>query len=323
MVEQTYLDLIEYGFDPSDVSKWSGKKPRQDTDIIVAFSDFTVRNKHDVKFFKSIKQLIVDECHILKKGNGINNVMNIINTDTRFGFTGTTPEKIWDEWNMLGQTGSIIYKKDSKALRDGGYIANLFINIIRVNYNDRDISRYRTLLANVEDKKLQYATEMDFLVDNQFRNGIIEKITTVMRSNTLILVDRIAHGDKLYKMLNGKLKNRKIYWIHGNTKDEVREEIRNLMEKFNNIVCIAMAKLFSVGINVKNLHNIIFASAGKAKVKIVQTIGRGLRKHPRKDILKVYDMSDILKYGIRHLTDRMNIYDNESIEYRISDIKEP
>ena len=90
----------------------------------------------------------------------------------------------------------------------------------------------------------------------------------------------------------------------------------------NNIICIAIAKIFSTGINIKNLHYILFASIGKAKIKIIQSIGRVLRLHENKVKLIIFDISDILEYSIKHLSKRLSLYKKEKLQYVITEVNE-
>ena len=113
-----------------------------------------------------------------------------------------------------------------------------------------------------------------------------------------------------------------MYFIRGDMEVDEREKIRKLMESDNNIICVAISKIFSTGINIKNLHYIVFCSGGKAKVKIIQSIGRGLRQHKSKTLLKIVDIADQLKYGKQHMTKRMQLYDEENFTYENKTIEE-
>ena len=128
------------------------------------------------------------------------------------------------------------------------------------------------------------------------------------------MVDRINHGEVLFNELQ-KITDKPIYFIRGATEIEDRENIRSLMDQRNDIVVIAISKIFSTGINIPNLHNIIFASAGKAKIKIMQSIGRALRLHPTKKLATIFDIADNTKYGIIHLKERKKLYQLEKYEY--------
>ena len=128
------------------------------------------------------------------------------------------------------------------------------------------------------------------------------------------MVDRIAHGELLFELLS-KIKGKKVYFIRGDVAVKVREEIKQIMEGSDNVICIAISKIFSTGINIKNLPYVIFALAGKAKVKIIQSIGRGLRLHENKERLVIFDIVDNFIYSIKHLQKRKLLYNKEKIPY--------
>jgi superfamily II DNA or RNA helicase len=151
---------------------------------------------------------------------------------------------------------------------------------------------------------------------NERRNEVIAKLADRLPNNTIIMVDRIDHGLNLESKLKEICeKNRPIYFIQGSTDIEERENVRNLMNKKNNVIVVAVSKIFSTGINIPNLHNIIFASAGKAKIKIMQSIGRALRLHPTKTMATIFDIADNTKYGQIHLSERIKLYNTEKYNY--------
>lgn len=116
--------------------------------------------------------------------------------------------------------------------------------------------------------------------------------------------------------------NKQIYFIRGEVEITERERIRSLIENRTDVVVVAISKIFSTGINIKNLHYIIFACGGKAKIKIVQSIGRGLRLHKDKDKLIIFDIADDLKYSDIHMHKRITLYEKEKINYSIKKIEE-
>ena len=130
-------------------------------------------------------------------------------------------------------------------------------------------------------------------------------VTMPNQNNCLILVDYISHGEELYNSLTSACKNKQVYFIRGEVPVEERDEVKSLMESTKDVVCIAISKIFSTGINIKNLHYIMFASGGKAKIKIIQSIGRGLRKHKDKQDVIIIDIADKLHYGYQHLCKRL------------------
>jgi superfamily II DNA or RNA helicase len=154
------------------------------------------------------------------------------------------------------------------------------------------------------------------LQTHSFRTEIIYKVVNSLDTNTLILVDRIAHGEYLQEQLKLKLRgtDKQVYFIQGSLEVEEREKIRQMMEENNNIVCIAISKIFSTGISIKNLHNVIFAAIGKARIKIIQSIGRTLRLHHTKEVATIFDIADTcLTYGFKHYVERKRLYELEKI----------
>ena len=110
------------------------------------------------------------------------------------------------------------------------------------------------------------------------------------------------------------LEGKQVYFIQGSVEVEERRKIQQLMETNNDVVCIAISKIFSTGISIKNIHYIMFAAGGKSKIKTLQSIGRGLRVHENKDVLTIIDLVDELIYGGKHFDKRKEFYDLEKIQ---------
>lgn len=276
----------------------------------------------------TIGLLLVDEIHSFKKTNEITNVLDFIKTRHKFGFTGTLPESKIDEWNIIGRFGNIVYDVSREFLVENDYITDVDIKILKIHYKDPDMEPTDLVLDEPddieEDTRLnaKYLAELEFLHNNSFRNSIIKKITESLDKNCLILVDRLAHGELLKQLLTIALPHKQVYFIKGEVEEADRDTIKALMETDDNVVAIAMSRIFSTGINIKNLHYIIFASAGKAKIGIIQSIGRGVRPLEGKHILVIFDFADNRQYGMRHLMKRKEIYINEKLKYSITDIYE-
>ena len=255
--------------------------------------------------------LIVDECHKIKASNKISKIVSKITTHNKYGFTGTLPENNLDKWSIIGKLGPVIYEKTSYELRLEDYLANVNVKVLNLEYNTPP----RYLSDNA------YREELDFIYESDFRNSFLAKLCGKLDNNTLILVNHIKHGE-LLKVYLDTLTNKQVYFIRGEVEVEEREKIKKIMEKDANVVCIAISAIFSTGVNIKNLHNIIFASGGKSFIRTVQSIGRGLRKHASKNKLIIFDICDRLRYGIRHCEKRKEIYDNEKIKYNETNIVE-
>jgi superfamily II DNA or RNA helicase len=311
LVEQTAKDFEEYGM--NNVTKWSGSnKLDSNASTIVANTQILLSEKTDLSILKNVKILMVDETHGLRRGNEINQIIDQIKTNYKFGFTGTLPPSLIDQWNIIGKIGPIVYQEKTLDLKEKNYVSDFKIYILKIIH--QNIPKYD---HNPALPSKAYDQEIEFLINNDQRNYIICNLCKKLTNNTILMVDRISHGLLLEKKMNEicKEENRPIYFIRGNTEIKERENIRKLMEEKNNVIVIAISKIFSTGINIPNLHNIVFASAGKAKIKILQSIGRALRLHPTKTRASIFDIADNTRYGRRHLTERENLYNNENYIY--------
>jgi superfamily II DNA or RNA helicase len=303
LVEQTYNDFKEYGVNFS-VSKWTGSHELNlNTDVIIANLGILQSKKTDLSFLNSIDLLIVDEVHVSRKGNQINKIIEDINTNHKYGFTGTLPENPLDQWNIIGKIGPIIIEKSSYELRQREVITNATALVLEITYKNK---------PKITGSTNRYREELEFLFTNDYRNKIILNFTKKVDKNILILCDYIKHGEKLYEVLKNNT-DKKVYFVQGSVEIEDRERIKKIMEYKDNVICIAISKIFSTGINIKNLHYIIFAGGGKAKIKILQSIGRGLRLHHSKSQLFIVDIADQLHYGSKHYQKRKQLYDQENI----------
>lgn len=315
LVDQTVDKFREYGVNFT-YSRWTGNNQLNlGTDVIVCNLGILQSKNTDTSFLKDIDLLIIDEVHMLRQGNQFNKIIDEIKTPYKFGFTGTLPESNIDKWNIIGKIGPILYEKKSYELRQDKKVSNSQISILEVNYKTKPPQGY-----SVVDK---YRTELDFVIFSEFRNKIINKICQNAANNILIMVDFIRHGERLFNIISTNNKSEKeIYFIQGSVDTDVREQIRKKMEYRTNVVCIAMSKIFSTGIDIKNLHYIIFAGGGKAKIKILQSIGRGLRLHKDKKILQVIDIQDQLHYSSKHGLKRIQFYEQEKIPYQKTTLQE-
>jgi superfamily II DNA or RNA helicase len=274
------------------------------------------RGKAILEQLADIELVLMDEVHGLRRNNVINDVLSLFHTRHRFGFTGTMPPELLDQWNIIGNIGPIILDVDSAALRSMDYISQVKAQIIKLHY--KNPPRFK---LNEDDQSSAYNEECEFLYHNQFRNKVIAHLANKFSNNSLILVDKIEHGETLERILKEQTK-KTIFFIRGSVEMDEREKLRALMEKDDNIVCIAMSRIFAVGVNIKNLHYVLFVQGGKAKVTLIQSIGRGLRKHESKECLVLIDLADATHYGERHLAERIKYYGEEQINYEQKELFE-
>ena len=318
LVAQTYSDFIEYGISEDEITKWTGStEPNKNAKIVISNAQILLSEKQDLSLLKDIKLLVIDEVHKIRYGNKINKVVEQIPALFRYGLTGTLPDDKIDQWNIFGKIGRVIYFKQSADLREQKYISQVHVAALKLHY--RNIPQFTT--ASMHNPTAGYEEEITWLQTNKFRNEIITKLVNKADKNTLIMVDRIAHGEELLRVLQ-KNTDKEVHFVHGAVEIEEREMIRKLMEEQDNVACIAISKIFSTGINIKNLHNIIFAAIGKARIKIIQSIGRSLRKHTNKKRATIFDIWDNLRYGNKHVIERLALYDREQIPYSVTEINE-
>jgi superfamily II DNA or RNA helicase len=165
---------------------------------------------------------------------------------------------------------------------------------------------------------------MDFLVQHPPRNKFIKNLALKQEGNTLVLFQYVEkHGKILHEMIKEQAVNRKVFFVYGGTDTDQREDIRRITELESNAIIVASYGTFSTGINIKNLHNIIFASPSKSRVRNLQSIGRGLRTSESKTSCKLYDIADDLSwknrknYTLLHMIERIKIYNDEHFNYKL------
>jgi len=313
LVEQTYSDFKEYGV-PLTISKWTGDDELDTaSNIVIANLGIMQSVNSSLDWTRHVNLLIVDEVHKIRHGNKVNSIIKKIKTPFKFGFTGTMPEDRIDQWNIIGKIGPVLFEKNSYELRLENYVANAEILCLRLTHKAK-------LSTSGSDNP--YRAEVDYIVSSEFRNNTIAKIASRADNNCLIMVDYIKHGENLYNTCKNMCTNKQIFFIRGEVEVEEREQVRKLVEQNSNVIIVAISKIFSTGINIKNLHYIVFAGGGKAKVKIVQSIGRGLRLHQDKKKLIIVDISDNFKYSIRHADKRVLLYESERIKRTAKEITE-
>lgn len=326
LVEQTRTNLIEYGFDPKTVSVWTGSNEFVPARVVICGPQILMsaikrpeKYSEALDFLSKVEAFIVDEVHQVKKENKIVDFEKYVRTHHRFGFTGTLPEEKQDEWNVIGMFGPVIQTVDRSELVANGSITDVVVCEIKMSYLEYpDYVRGGGQQAGMQN----FRYEQTFLYNSEFRNNTIAKIAMRTKKNCLVLVDRIEHGEYLESLMK-QLGGKEVFFIQGAVEGDVREQIRKLMEKKDNIVCVAISSIFSTGINISNLHYIIFANTCKAKVSVIQSIGRGVRTHEGKDYVVVFDIHDDFRYGNKLFEERRKLYQSQGFKLEHREIEEP
>jgi superfamily II DNA or RNA helicase len=310
LADQTYNDFLSYGV-TSRMCLWTGTTPDLDASaqIIIANHDIVLSRFENYEWLKDVDALIVDEVHTIKKNNSITKIIDKIQTKNKFGFTGTLPVDELDLWCVLGKIGKVLMTKSSAELRQQQVLTNAKVSAIHIIYKNNP--QYIVRKEDSDESMTEnYRKELEFIYNNEYRNRVITQICKNYDNNILILINHLQHGECLYNALQ-QCVNKQVIYINGETSLEQRNAGKQLLETCNNVVCIAMSSIFSTGINIKNLHMIVFAAGGKSFIRVVQSIGRGLRKAQNKQLLTIIDIVDNLRYGIRHHQQRIKIYETE------------
>lgn len=318
LVQQTYQDFLDYGINENIISKWTGSYELTDTKIVIANNQILLSEKQDKHALERFNTLIVDECHKFATAEKISKLIKNVKCNRMFGFTGSLPECSFDVWSINRIFGPVIYQKKSLELRQDKYISKVRVVSLELTY--KNVPTFTK--PSMSEPTAGYEEEITWLHTNEYRNSVISKLVNKLETNTLILVDRIVHGEHLLQHLQATT-DKQIYFIQGSVELEERENMRKLMEERSGVVCIAISKIFSTGISIKNLHNIVFAAIGKARIKIIQSIGRSLRLHHTKQMATIFDIADVcLVYGQKHFEERLRLYNSESIPVISSKLNE-
>tara|TARA_B100000963_G_scaffold195085_2_gene169769 strand:- start:15035 stop:16462 length:1428 start_codon:yes stop_codon:yes gene_type:complete len=302
LVEQMAKDFEEYGYDKKICKIYSGQ-PVFDADItITTWQSFSKAPKNVLESFDVV---FGDEAHLFK-ANVLKGILEKMKkTAIRFGTTGTLDGSECHRLQLEGMFGPVKKVISSKQLMDEGTIADIDIHCI--------------ILKHKKCHTMSYQEEMDYLVSSEHRNMFITNLVASLKGNSLVLFQYVEkHGEVLYPLLDGRVKD--LHYVYGGTDTEDREKVRELVEKSDDNVILASYGTFSTGVNIKRIDNIVFASPSKSKIRNLQSIGRGLRKTEGKDSMRLFDIADDLQcdnYTLRHLKDRINIYNEERFPYEI------
>ena len=316
LVEQMYSDFIDYGYLEAKMQKIYQGHSREITKE-VTISTWQSLYKMPKKFFEQFGCILGDEVHLFK-AKSLTGIMNKLHLcKYRHGFTGTLDGTQTHRLVLEGLFGSVNKVTTTKDLMDNKTLAKLKIKCLVLQYPDADCKFM---------KDQNYQDEVDLIVRDERRNKFIVDLTTHLKGNTLLLFQFVEkHGSVLYDML--KDLNRKVFYVHGGTDAQTRENIREITEKEKSAIIVASYGTFSTGINIRNLHNVIFSSPSKSRIRVLQSVGRGLRKGSEKSTATLYDIADDFtwksrqNFTLRHFMERINIYNEEEFDYEIKNLK--
>ena len=311
LVEQMCGDFDTYGWSSKDNCHKIYAGIDKSTSKQVTVTTWQSIYKMPKSYFENFDCVIGDEAHLFKAKSLTNIMTKLHNCKHRIGFTGTLDDSSTNQLVLEGLFGPVNNVVKTKQLIDKGYLSALKINILLLQHQE--------LLFD------SYQDEMDHICTLEKRNKFIEKLALNQSGNTLILFAYVEkHGQVLYDMINSSAaEHRKVFFVHGGVDTEDREKVRQITETQNDAIIIASYGTFSTGINIKRLHNIIFASPSKSRIRNLQSIGRALRKGNQKEIATLYDIADDFtkgerrNYTLNHMVERVKTYSQESFNYEI------
>jgi superfamily II DNA or RNA helicase len=315
LVEQMYKDFADYGWDVGSFCHkiYAGKERETDSQVII--TTWQSIYKLPRKYFERFSVVIGDEAHQFKSKSLISIMTKLDNAKYRYGFTGTLDGTQTHKWVLEGLFGPSYKIIKTDELMKKGHVATLDINVL--------------LLKHPPNKFENFEEEVQYIIGHNRRNNFIKNLALDLKGNTLILYARVeGHGEPLYNLINNSniIEDRQVFFVHGGIDTESREQVREITERENNAIIIASYGTFSTGINIKNLHNVIFASPSKSRIRNLQSIGRVLRKGDNKTKATLYDIADDISYKSRknytlnHLIERIKVYNEENFNYDIVNI---
>ena len=314
LVEQMFKDFQDYGWDAENYCHriYAGKEKTNENPVTITTWQSIYKLKRP--FFKDFEVVIGDEAHLFKSKSLISIMTKMDAAKYRFGFTGTLDGTQTHKWVLEGLFGPSYKVTQTKELIDKGHLSKLQIHILILKHKPRKFEVYEE--------------ELQHIITHQKRNNFIKNLVLDLKGNTLVLFSRVeTHGQPLYELINNSIQNdRKVFYVHGGVDAEERERIREITETERNAIIVASYGTFSTGINIKNLHNVIFASPSKSRIRNLQSIGRVLRKGDSKTQAVLYDIADDIthlsrrNYTLNHLIERIKIYNEEKFNYEIVQI---
>jgi len=321
LVSQMNTDFLSYSEGQFDYTHciMAGQAKSNDSAKVFISTWQSIYKQHR-SYFDQFDLVIGDEAHLFK-ANSLTSIMEKLpNCKYRFGFTGTLDGTQTNKLVLEGLFGPVIRVVQTKELIDEGHLAEFRIKCLVLKYPPEVCKQMHNA---------KYQDEMDFLVSNEARNTFIKNLTLTRKGNTLLLFQMVEkHGKILYDAIKEEAgEDRHVFFVHGGVDADQREEVRRITEGERSAIIIASYGTFSTGVNIRNLHNVIFGSPSKSRIRNLQSIGRGLRKGDAKERATLYDIADDLchksscNHTLKHFAVRIKMYNEEEFSYRLYNIK--
>ena len=309
LVEQTEEDYINCGL---DVGVYFGdRKQLGKTHTICTWQSLNILDKKHkdgaavlslAEFLDGVSTIIVDEVH-QAKAEVLKNLLtrNLRNAPIRWGLTGTVPKEKFEFESIHASLGPVIGQISAKELQDKGVLSECHVNVVQLIDTQAHSG---------------YQEELKYLVTNQARIEYIASLLNKVKQsgNTLILVDRISAGEMLAELIPDST------FVSGSVKVKDRKETYDTIREGTNEVIIATYGVAAVGLNIPRIFNLVLLEPGKSFVRVIQSIGRGVRKAKDKDFVQIWDLTSTCKYAKRHLTQRKKFYKEAQYPFTIEKV---
>jgi len=313
LVDQMYDDFESYGWQNLDkeVERLGGGHEAYFDKPVLISTWQSLQNK-EADFFEKFDALFIDECHGSKASVLSKLTKQCINARFKIGTTGTLPTDKSDLLQIKSVLGDVIFELKSKELIDVGVLTKIQIANVIAKYPPEFVKM---------NKSRSYPEEVKMVEEYEDRNKVLKLIIdhTDPKHNILLLVNHLKHVKLLQEWIEKEYPDKKVSVITGSVSGEERSEIRKGIEEEDGTILLATYATMSTGVNMPKLHDVILYSNSKSKIKVLQSIGRGLRKHATKNLIVLYDVADDLSYKTRtgrvvdnylmkHWKERMSYY---------------
>jgi len=319
LVEQMYSDFKEYGWNVEKYCHRLYSGYSNVTDKRVLISTWQSLFRLPKAYFDQFGVVFGDEAHLIKSKSLTEIMSKLTDCKYRIGLTGTLDGAQTHKLVLEGLFGAVNKVTSTKKLMDKQQLSQLTVRCLILKHTPENCQ----MVA-----KGKYQDEIDYLVSSRSRQNFIRNLALKLEGNTLVLFQLVEkHGKNLHQIIKDKAADgRKVFYIFGGVEADERETIRGIVEKEKDAIIVASYGTFSTGVNIKNLHNIIFASPSKSRVRNLQSIGRGLRLGENKVDATLYDIADDMtwkskeNFTLKHFQERINIYTEEEFDYEMHSI---
>ena len=315
LVEQMYTDFEDYGWSSGTYCQkiYQGHDRKVTKDVVI--STWQSLYKMPKKYFEDFGCVIGDEAHMFKSKSLTGIMTKLHQCKYRFGLTGTLDGTLTHRLVLEGLFGTAENIVTTKELIDRKTLADLTVKCIVLKHK------------NIRER-MTYAEELEYLATNEKRNNFIVNLLQHLDGNTLCLFQLVEkHGKPLYDQVQETITDRKTFFVYGGTDTSEREEIRGTVENEKKSIILASYGTFSTGINIRNINNIVFSSPSKSRIRVLQSLGRGLRKTDTKNSVLIFDIADDVSHNnkrnftLNHFSERIALYNEQQFDYQISKVQ--